>query len=86
MSRKKSEEATRTVRSESLTVVLSHRQVAQLDSLSVDIRLKHRRAISRAEIIRGIIHAAMLTRIDLSDASSSEGIVALFRAWRALQS
>jgi len=77
MSRKTSEEPTRTVRSESLTVVLSHRQVAQLDSLSVDIRLKHRRAISRAEIIRGLIESAFQSGIDLSQADSMDTLVEL---------
>ena len=75
-------ERARVPRSESLTVMLSHRQVAQLDTLSMEIRLRHRRAISRAEIIRGIIDAAELTRMDLSEANSAEGIVAMFAAWR----
>ena len=36
-----------------ITVVLLDRHVAYLDRLAIDIRLKHGRAISRAEIIRG---------------------------------
>lgn len=70
-------------RSESLTVMLSHRQVAQLDSLATEIRLKHRRAVSRAEIIRGIIDAAVLSKMDFSEADSSEAIVAMYAAWRS---
>ena len=72
----------RVPRSESLTVTLAHRQVAQLDTLSTDIRLRHRRAISRAEIIRGIIDASELSRLDLSAAQSADDIVAMFAAWR----
>ncbi len=85
MKKQLSGQAPRAPRPESLTVMLSHRQVAQLDTLSTDIRLKHRRAISRAEIIRGIIDAAELTNMDLSEANSSERIVAMFAAWRAKQ-
>ena len=41
-----------------ITVVLLDRHVAYLDRLAIDIRLKHGKAISRAEIIRGLIEAA----------------------------
>ena len=83
MPRKFSDEVSRGPRSESLTVLLSHRQVAQLDTLSTDIRLRHRRSISRAEIIRGIIDAAQDSRVDLSKASSGAQIAEMFAAWRA---
>jgi hypothetical protein len=60
-----------------ITVVLLDRHVAFLDRLAIDIRLKHGRAISRAEIIRGLIEAAAQGGVDLSDADSIETIVEL---------
>ena len=41
-----------------ITVVLLDRHVAYLDRLAIDIRLRHGKAISRAEIIRWLIEAA----------------------------
>ena len=60
-----------------ITVVLLDRHVAELDRLAIDIRLKHGRAISRAEIIRAFIEAAHLSDLDLSDARTAEEIVDL---------
>ena len=54
-----------------ITVVLLDRHVAYLDRLAIDIRLKHGKAISRAELIRGLIEAAFQSGIDLSQADSS---------------
>ena len=59
------------------TVVLLDRHVAYLDRLAIDIRLKHGRAISRAEIIRGLIEAAFQSGIDLSQADSIDTLVEL---------
>src|SRR5213592_836055 len=60
-----------------ITVVLLDRHVAYLDRLAIDIRLKHGRAISRAEIIRGLIEAAFQSGIDLSQADSIDTLVDL---------
>jgi hypothetical protein len=60
-----------------ITVVLLDRHVAYLDRLAIDIRLKHGKAISRAEIIRGLIEAAFQSGLDLSQADSIDTIVEL---------
>lgn len=60
-----------------ITVVLLDRHVAFLDRLAIDIRLKHGKAISRAEIIRGLIEAAFQGGVDLSQADSIDTIVDL---------
>lgn len=60
-----------------ITVVLLDRHVAYLDRLAIDIRLKHGRAISRAEIIRGLIESAIQSGIDLSQAESIDTLVEL---------
>ena len=60
-----------------ITVVLLDRHVAYLDRLAIDIRLKHGKAISRAELIRGLIEAAFQSGIDLSQADSIESLVDL---------
>lgn len=60
-----------------ITVVLLDRHVAYLDRLAIDIRLKHGKAISRAEIIRALIEAAAQSGVDLSQAASSDQLVDL---------
>lgn len=60
-----------------ITVVLLDRHVAFLDRLAIDIRLKHGKAISRAEIIRGLIEASFQSGVDLSQADSIDTIVDL---------
>ena len=60
-----------------ITVVLLDRHVAYLDRLAIDIRLKHGKAISRAEIIRGLIEASFQSGVDLSQADSIDQIVEL---------
>jgi len=60
-----------------ITVVLLDRHVAYLDRIAIDIRLKHGKAISRAEIIRGLIEAAFQSGIDLSQAESTDALVGL---------
>ncbi|MCU1228374.1 MAG: hypothetical protein JWO97_1258 [Acidobacteria bacterium] len=60
-----------------ITVVLLDRHVAYLDRLAIDIRLKHGKAISRAEIIRGLIEAAFQSGVDLSQAESIDTLVDL---------
>lgn len=60
-----------------ITVVLLDRHVAYLDRLAIDIRLKHGKAISRAELIRGLIEAAFQSGVDLSAADSIDTLVDL---------
>jgi hypothetical protein len=60
-----------------VTVVLLDRHIAYLDRLAVEIRLRHHKAFARAELIRGLIEAAMDSGIDLSDAASIEEMVTL---------
>ncbi len=60
-----------------ITVVLLDRHVAYLDRLAIDIRLKHGKAISRAELIRGLIEAAFQSGVDLSEATSLGTLVEL---------
>src|SRR3954466_5275534 len=60
-----------------ITVVLLDRHVAYLDRLAIDIRLKHGKAISRAELIRGLIEAAFQSGIDMSQADSIDTLVDL---------
>ena len=65
-----------------ITVVLLDRQVAYVDGIAVDIRLRHAVAISRAELIRGLIEAALQGGLDLSDAPGNEELVTMLRnAW-----
>src|SRR5256885_11442233 len=60
-----------------ITVVLLDRHVAYLDRLAIDIRLRHGKAISRAELIRGLIEAAFQSGVDLSQADSIDTLVDL---------
>ncbi|MFZ2490755.1 MAG: hypothetical protein WA208_04640 [Thermoanaerobaculia bacterium] len=60
-----------------ITVVLLDRHVAYLDRAAIDIRLKHGKAISRAEIIRGLIEAAIQSGVDLSQADSVDRLADL---------
>ncbi len=60
-----------------ITVVLLDRHVAYLDRLAIEIRLKHGKAISRAEIIRGLIEAAFQSGIDLTQADSIDTLISL---------
>jgi hypothetical protein len=65
-----------------ITVVLLDRHVAYLDRIAVDIRLQRGVAISRAELIRGLIEAASKTGVTLSDAPDNHGMISLLRgAW-----
>lgn len=66
-----------TVPWQKVTVVLLDRHVAYLNRLVIDIRLKHGKAVSRAEIVRGFIEAAIQRGIDLSEADSIDGLVRL---------
>lgn len=63
-----------------ITVVLLDRHVAYLDRIAIEIRLKHRRAISRAEIIRALVDAAESSGVDLSEAQDVESIVSMLKA------
>lgn len=65
-----------------ITVVLLDRHVAYLDRLAIDIRLKHGKAISRAEIIRGLIEAAFQSGADLTNADSLDSIIEILNSPR----
>ena len=66
-----------------ITVVLPSRQVAYLDGILIDIRVKHGKALSRAQLIRSLIEAAFQSNIDLSQADTADGIVELLvKNWR----
>lgn len=54
-------------------IILLDRNVAFLDRLAIDIRLKHGKAISRAEIIRGVIEW-----MDTHDTAALEEFIAQF--------
>ena len=65
-----------------ITVVLLDRHVAYLDRIAVDIRLQRGIAISRAELIRGLIEATSRTGVELSDAPGNQEMISLLRgAW-----
>lgn len=53
-----------------VTVLLMDRQINWLDQLAVDIRLKTKFAISRAEALRAIVDAIKESGIDLTDVQS----------------
>ena len=55
-----------------ITVVLLDRHVAYLDRLAIDIRLKHGKAISRAELFQ--------SGVDLSQADSIDTLVELLNS------
>ncbi len=57
-----------------VTVVLLDKQIHWLDKLALEIRLNTKAAISRAEILRGMISAIKESRLDLSQATSEEEI------------
>ena len=65
-----------------ITVIMLDRHIADLDRLAIDMRLKHGRAISMAEIIRGLIEAAFQSGVDLSGADGHKGIADLLNAGR----
>lgn len=56
------------------TTVLFDTQIHWLDMLAANIRLKTRKSISRAELIRAFISATIESGLDLSQVSSEEEI------------
>jgi hypothetical protein len=62
-----------------ITVVLLDRHVAYLDRFAVDIRLEHGFAISRAELIRGLVEAASQSGVVLSDAADIKQMIEMLR-------
>jgi hypothetical protein len=62
-----------------ITVVLLNRQIAYLDRLSVEIRLKHGAIIRRDALVRALVEAVMRRGLDLSEAGSFAALVALVR-------
>jgi hypothetical protein len=53
-----------------VTVVLFNRQIAFLDRLAIDLRLKNGWAASRAEIIRALVDVLEESGLDLEDIRS----------------
>jgi hypothetical protein len=67
-----------------LTVSLHRRQVAILDRLAVEIRLNGSFGVSRSDLIRGIIEAAVRSGVNLSYAGNEEEIAEMLHAaWRS---
>ena len=62
-----------------VTVVLLNRQIANLDRLAVDIRLRTGVIIRRDALVRAFVEAAMRRGVDLSKADSFDALVALLR-------
>ena len=55
-----------------VTCVLFNSQIAWLDHLAADIRLKTTAALSRAELIRAMISAIQEKKLDLTQVTSEE--------------
>ena len=60
-----------------ITVVLLDRQIAFLDRLAADVRLKTGKAVSRAQIIRALIDFVLKSGIDLTAATTENEIIDL---------
>ena len=58
-----------------ITVVLLDRQIAFLDRLSADVRLKTGKAVSRAQLIRALIDFILKSDIDLSEATTEDDVI-----------
>ncbi len=50
-----------------VNVSLADRQIAMLDSLSLDIRIRHRSVVTRAELVRALIDALEKRRLSTDD-------------------
>lgn len=61
---------------EKITVVLLDRHVGYLDIMCVLVRMRHGKAISRAELIRAFIEFMDRSGIDFTQFASMEGMVA----------
>lgn len=55
-----------------VTCVLFNSQIAWLDHLAADVRMKTGAALSRAELIRAMISAVQEKKIDLTEVTSEE--------------
>lgn len=60
---------------EKITVVMLERHAGYLDVMSVLIRMKHHKAISRAEIIRALVDFMERSRIDFSQFATADEMV-----------
>lgn len=56
------------------TTILLDSQIHWLDTLAANIRLKNRKSISRAELIRALISAAIESGLDLSNITTEEDL------------
>jgi hypothetical protein len=66
---------------EKITVVMLERHAGYLDVMSVLIRMRHHKAISRAEIIRAFVEFMMRSRIDFSQFATAERMVTYLVAY-----
>lgn len=80
MARKRGRRVEHTEPFTKVTVALGHAQVASLDRLALDIRLRHGRVISRAGLLRALIEAAGRSGVDLTQASSAGELTVLLAA------
>ena len=60
---------------EKITVVMLERHAGYLDVMSVLIRLRHHKAISRAEIIRALVEFMIRSKIDFKQFATVEEMV-----------
>jgi hypothetical protein len=66
---------------EKITVVMLERHAGYLDVMSVLIRMRHHRAISRAEIIRAFVEFMERSGIDFTQFSDVEEMVGYMTAY-----
>lgn len=60
---------------EKITVVMLERHAGYLDVMSVLIRLRHHKAISRAEIIRALVEFMIRSKIDFKQFATTDEMV-----------
>ena len=58
-----------------VTVIMRLRHAAYLDRLCIDIRMKHRKALYRSDIIRALIDFMDVSGIDFAECTSETEIV-----------
>jgi len=54
---------------------MPHRHAGYLDVISARIRMRHHKALSRAQIVRGLLEFMVRSGIDFSQFSSSDAMV-----------
>lgn len=66
---------------EKITVVMLERHAGYLDVMSVLIRLRHHKAISRAEIIRALVEFMIRSKIDFKQFATTDEMVTFLVAY-----